>query len=219
MLELVAPHHCCECHKIGTLLCDDCKNNIINETYGRCIICNCACSSMNLCDKCRESVCYEKAWVVGERCGTLQKIIGVYKFQRAKAGCQVLADLLINILPVLPDDTVIVPIPTASNHIRGRGYDHTLQICSLIARRRGLKCKQLILRKTNTKQRQASLKQRQEQAKDNFFVEKSIDINIPYLLIDDVYTTGSTLKYASEALHRAGVKNIWIAVIARQRLD
>lgn len=79
--------------------------------------------------------------------------------------------------------------------------------------------KQLIGRLTNTKQRQATARQRVEQAKKAFCLNGGIDANIPYLLIDDVYTTGSTIKYASQILQKAGAKHIWVAIIARQTLD
>jgi len=42
---------------------------------------------------------------------------------------------------------------------------------------------------------------------------------VPYLLVDDVMTTGSTLKYAARALKQAGASQVWVAVIARQTLD
>jgi len=82
-----------------------------------------------------------------------------------------------------------------------------------------LEYKQLIGRLTNTKQRQATARQRVEQAKKVFCLNGGIDANIPYLLIDDVYTTGSTIKYASQILQKAGAKHIWVAIIARQTLD
>ncbi|MET0980124.1 MAG: phosphoribosyltransferase family protein [Candidatus Saccharimonadales bacterium] len=39
------------------------------------------------------------------------------------------------------------------------------------------------------------------------------------MLIDDVVTTGATIKYAAESLRQAGATQIWVAVIARQPLD
>lgn len=217
IIGFIAPHHCCGCDRIGTLLCDDCKNNIIDEMSTVCLVCRQPTSSSCLCDSCR--VPYEKAWVVGERSGVLQRLIGLYKFERAKSGYKDLGGLLSAALPQLPPQTVIVPVPTTSGRIRERGYDHMLLIARFLARLRGLECKALILRKNNTKQRQASLQQRQRQASEAFTVDSVLDGDTPYLLIDDVFTTGATVKYAAQALVDAGARHVWVAIIARQTLD
>jgi len=162
---------------------------------------------------------YERAWLVGERTGILQRLVGLYKFERAKSGYKVLGNLLLEVLPDLPIDTVVVPVPTISGHIRERGYDHMWLIASYIARTKGLECQRLIIRQTDTKQHQASAKQRIAQARVAFTVENALDSNTPYLLIDDVVTTGATIKYASKALRDAGAKHVWVATIARQTLD
>ena len=182
-----------------------------------CIACNRLTTPMWLCNTCK--LPYEKAWVVGERKDTLQRLIGLYKFERAKSAYKDLADLLLDTLPELPLGTVIVPIPTVSSHIRERGYDHMLLIAKYIARARGLSCQRLLYRKTNTKQRQATAAQRVAQAKQAFGVTGQIEPNRPYLLLDDVFTTGATIKYASRVLSEAGAKHIWVAVIARQTID
>jgi ComF family protein len=169
---------------------------------------------MNLCNTCR--VPYERAWAVGERNGILQRLVGLYKFERTKSAYRVLGDLLLCALPELPPDTIIVPIPTTSARTRERGYDHMLLIAKYVAKSRGLKCKQLLVRRANTKQRHSSAKQRQEQAKRAFAVDGVVDDSIPYLLIDDVMTTGATLKYSAKALSSAGAKHVWVAIVARQ---
>jgi len=216
-IGFIAPHHCCGCGVIGTLLCDDCKYNIIDELNSVCIVCKRPTLSKCLCNSC--NVPYDRAWVVGERNGALQRLIGLYKFERTRSGYKILGDLLHCVLPKFSPDVVIVPVPTVPSHIRERGYDHIMLISRYIARTRGLSCKALIIRKTNTKQRQASSSDRERQAKRAFTVNKKLDPNIPYLIIDDVFTTGATIKYAAKALKDAGAKNIWVAVIARQTLD
>ena len=216
-LSLIAPHHCCGCDKTGTLLCPNCKNNIVSETNVICIVCKKPTIGNYLCSSCR--VPYERAWIVGERTGVLQRLIGVYKFERAKSGYRMLGDLILSSLPDLPAETVIVPVPTVSSHIRERGYDHMLLIAKYVAKQRGLKCEKLLLRKTNTKQRQTSARTRLDQARRAFVAKTIIDQDVPYLLMDDVITTGATIKYASKALRDAGAKHVWVAAIARQTLD
>jgi ComF family protein len=162
---------------------------------------------------------YEKAWFVGERDGVLQRLVGLYKFERARSAYKPLGDLLLDILPEMPAETIVVPIPTTPGRIRERGYDHMLLIAKYIAMARGLRCEQIVRRQTNTKQRQATARKRDAQAKNAFNVPGKIDADTPYLIIDDVMTTGATIKYASQALSDAGAKHVWVALIARQTLD
>ncbi len=217
VLSYIAPHHCCGCDKIGALLCDNCNYNITFELEIFCIVCGRPAVNNWLCNNCR--VPYERAWVVGKREGVLQRLIGLYKFERARSAYKDLGNLLLGVLPDLPAGTIVVPVPTTSGRIRERGYDHMLLIAKHVAKARGLKCEQLVQRRTDTKQRQAKAGQRIAQAKQAFSVNGKIDANIPYLLIDDVVTTGATIKYAAKVLRDAGAKHVWVAVIARQPLD
>jgi len=217
IMSIVAPHHCCGCDEIGTLLCDNCKYNITSELKFVCIVCHRPTARSCLCSSC--NVPYEKAWFVGDRQGVLQRLIGLYKFERARSGYKLLGDLLLESLPELPKDTVIVPVPTTNARIRERGYDHMLLVSRYLAKSLGIECQQLIRRNLNTKQRQANARQRMSQAKHAFRVDSLLNKDIPYLLVDDIMTTGATVKYASQALRDAGAKHVWIAVIARQTLD
>ena len=216
-LSFIAPHYCCGCDRIGTLLCDNCKYNITSERIPVCIMCHRPTAENWLCNTCK--VDFSRAWVVSERKGVLQRLVGLYKFERAKAANCCLGDLLLDILPELPENTVIVPIPTTSARIRERGYDHMLLIAKYVARARNVRCGKLIIRQNDSKQRQMNAKQRAAQAKVAFGVAGKIDADATYLVIDDVITTGATIKYACRSLKKAGAKNIWVAVIARQTLD
>jgi competence protein ComFC len=217
VLSFVAPHYCCGCDKIGCLLCDNCKNNIVHETEMVCVKCNRPTGNSWLCNTCR--VPYERAWLVGSRTGILQRLIGNYKFERTKSAYRELGELLMNVLPQLPPNTVLVPVPTVASHIRELGYDHMLLITKYVSKTLGLRHQTLLKRVANTKQRQASAKTRHEQAKSAFTISGGIDTEAIYLLVDDVITTGATIKFAAKALKEAGSKNVWIAAIARQTLD
>lgn len=217
LLSYVAPHLCCGCGQIGTLLCDNCKYDIVNDAVKRCISCAEVTSENGICQRC--SVPYKRAWYVGERSGVLQRLIGDFKFQNMRAAYRPLADLLGETIDHLPENTVVVPIPTVTSHVRERGYDHTLLLAKQIVKRRNLRLRRNLSRVTSTKQRDASRARRITQAKMAFKVRGQIDASAPYLLIDDVVTTGATIKYAAKTLQDAGVREIWVVVIARQPLD
>lgn len=217
LLSPFAPHLCCSCGKIGTLLCESCKYYIIHEQFSGCCNCDRSASINGLCGHCRPP--YQRAWVTGWREGPLLTLIDRYKFQRAKAGHKAAADLLLETLPELPPETIVVPIPTVRAHIRVRGYDHTFLIAQQIAMHRHLRLSPVLRRITTTQQKGNDATERAKQAKIAYRVEEKLNPTIPYLLVDDVVTTGATLRYGAKALHRAGARTIWVTAVAKQPLD
>lgn len=219
LMSLIAPHHCSGCGIRGTLLCESCKYNILEDPFVGCVSCGKRLAGKNgICTQCR--VPYNRAWCVADRRDTLQRLIGNFKFTYARSAYKPLAELLHEHLPELPAATVIVPVPTAPPHIRQRGYDHMLLVARYLARLRNRPLEnKLLCRTTNTKQRSVSARQRMKQAQVAFEANGVADSRATYLLIDDVITTGATVKYASKALLNAGAKEVWVASISRQPLD
>lgn len=216
LLSILAPHLCSGCGKIGTILCDSCKYDILNDESGRCVACD-GPASAYLCHNHPELI--DHGWYVAERAGTLEHIIDQYKFYNARAAYRPLADLLAARLPELPKDIVIVPIPTVAAHIRQRGYDHMALIGRRLARvHKGL-YSPVLVRRTNSKQRDAGRALRFKQADQAFAVKGAIDPKRPYLIVDDVATTGATLLAAARVLRSAGARTIYVIAIARQPLD
>lgn len=162
---------------------------------------------------------YQRAWCVADRRDHLQRLIGNYKFTNARAAYKPLAQLLSERLPELPAETIVMPIPTVSAHIRQRGYDHMLLLSRHFARLRGLSIDTSLQRATNTTQRGSGVRQRARQAKAAFICNRQLDDGKIYLLIDDVITSGATVKYAAQILLNAGASTVWVASISRQPLD
>ncbi len=69
-------------------------------------------------------------------------------------------------------------------------------------------------RAVDTVQVGAKATERQKQAQKAYEVIKPIRAETKYLLLDDVWTTGATMLAAAEVLQKAGVKEIYAAVLA-----
>ena len=214
LISLVAPHLCYSCGELGTVLCDNCKYNIISDYIDSCVLCETSSDISNVCTSCKPA--FSRAFCVGERTDELRRIIDAYKFENVKVAYKVLAQLLSRRIGHLPSSITIVPIPTIPSHIRQRGYDHTLLIAKELAKLQKLHLNSRLLKRiTNTQQRGASKKQRQAQAKDAFRVDTSVDGGV-FLLIDDVITTGATVNFAAKDLLGAGADEVWVAIVAKQ---
>lgn len=87
------------------------------------------------------------------------------------------------------------------------------------AKQRKLRLDTSLSRATTTRQRDAGRRARTAQAKVAFVCKEKLDSDAIYLLLDDVVTTGATLKYAAKTLKDSGARTVWVASISRQTLD
>jgi ComF family protein len=218
LLLKVAPHLCFGCGKTGTTLCHNCKYNITSELFLGCVLCG-DISPEGICAQHDTPIC--KVWVVSKRLTVLKRVVDAYKFENVKAASRVLVDLMDTRLPLLPVGTVIVPIPTASSHIRQRGYDHIHILARLLAQKREMPIAHLLQRSSGVTQHRLNKAQRQQEADGAFYILETATINpdTPLLIIDDIITTGSTISSAAKVLANAGAKTIFVVALAYQPLD
>ena len=218
LLDLLAPHTCRGCGRLGTPLCDCCKKHIIKNSINFCP----HCKTPKTTAKCKNCKNLPPTYFIDERSGLLNQLIHDYKYHSIRALAPVLAELLAIKLPEnLPKNIIIIPLPTATNHIRSRGFDHTAKIAKYFAKFKHYKTQPIFLRTKNTVQVGSDKKTRLTQAEHAFTLNRKIKINpsTTYLLFDDVWTTGASMNAAVKKLRQAGAKKIIIALLAVSRLD
>lgn len=219
VLQIVAPHPCSGCGKNGTILCNDCKNDIKHEPFYGCILCGVP-QVYGICEY--HQVPIARAFTVSTRQDTLETLINRLKFEHTKAASLPLGELLHESLPSLPQGTVVVPIPTVRSHIRERGYDQVeLLARQFLAQRKDepLLYRRLLRRVNTATQHKLARKDRIKQAGAAFALTSSYQLNgMRVLLIDDIVTTGSTVCAAARLLKDAGA-TVWVASLAYQPLD
>ena len=211
-MDLLAPHSCRGCGKLGEPICDCCKINILKQNNNICPNCKAKINNQT-CPKCHN---LPPIYYVGARSGLLDEIIHEYKYDSVRAFKKPLAEMLSSRLPLFPKDTIIVPLPTIPSHIRERGLDHTYLIAKHLSKSRHLKVERILLRNTNSVQVGADRHTRLMQAKTAYAINSKITINseTTYLLLDDIWTTGASMKAAIKLLRDAGAQKIAVAVLA-----
>ncbi|WP_253291386.1 ComF family protein [Virgibacillus proomii] len=97
----------------------------------------------------------------------------------------------------LPQDIVAVPIPLNEQRQLERGFNQAAMLAGFLP----IQTMEILERSTSEKQ---SKKTRNEriQSVNPFIVEKAI--NKPVILVDDIYTTGTTLRHAGKVLLEQG---------------
>lgn len=115
----------------------------------------------------------------------------------------------------------LVPVPLYPQRERERGFNQAALLGKVIAERLKLPFQDHLLKRTRNTKPQVELKG-DERRKNvinafaiapNILVRQLADPNI--LLIDDVWTTGSTMRICGNVLKRAGAKRVWAMTIAR----
>lgn len=110
-------------------------------------------------------------------------------------------------------DTVLVPVPLHPRKLRERGYNQgrLLAECCAQAVAGQAQIKELLVRVTDTiSQTHFDRATRQQNLKNAFALAPGATINprLNYLLVDDVFTTGSTLNACATVLRRAGCERL-----------
>ncbi len=210
-LDLLIPHYCQMCGALGGIICERCKNyNTLRierlDPDDSAELAN----DLNL----------QKFFAVGFYSGPLANLIVLYKFHACRDLARPLAELLAGVLQQkqkLPDNAIVVPIPTVAKHIRQRGFDHARRLAVEFAKATNRGHQQLLRRKTSTVQVGSRQEERINQAAEAFELSPHVKIeqNATYILLDDVCTTGATLSFAARALRSGGAKTIWVACLAR----
>jgi ComF family protein len=114
----------------------------------------------------------------------------------------------------------IIAIPPSAKRLVERGFDHTAQLAAPVARALGLQLqvrfKPRPLARVRHTPEQAGLDQQARRRNlQGAFVAHSSVVGKSVLLIDDVMTTGSTLREAARALREKGARSVMALVVAR----
>lgn len=114
----------------------------------------------------------------------------------------------------IPD--AIVPIPLHWWRRLRRGYNQSEEIARSLARNLGLPCRPQLLRRVHATRSQATLTAKQRLRNLNrAFQAAPAAQGLNILLIDDVFTTGTTLNSAAQALLKQKARGIAVLTIAR----
>ena len=214
LFDLICPHSCRGCGATGKALCECCKNDIILTQLDFCP--NCKGPTKNgYCENCH----LPPIFAVGPREHLLGRLVHDYKYRQVRSLSTGLAEILDQTLPVFSEPVTIVPLPTIRRHIRERGFDHILLIAKKLARLRGWKVEPIITRVKDTVQVGADKDIRRVQASSAYAVAGPVNKDATYLLLDDVWTTGASMKAALKKLQRAGAFKIVGSVLAVSRLN
>ncbi|WP_338470668.1 ComF family protein [Niallia sp. XMNu-256] len=142
--------------------------------------------------------------------GFLQEVIACYKYRGDYILAKIFSEKVLKITTQQKAD-LLVPIPLSQERLHERGFNQAEAILLEAGRTPAN-----ILKRTHAEKQ--SKKSRHERIHVQQVFQLEIDAQIDgktILLIDDIYTTGSTLRHAAKVLVQNGAKSVSSLTIAR----
>jgi ComF family protein len=159
---------------------------------------------------------WSDAW--GHYRGSLERVLHAFKFGRHDFLDDALGSLLVEALEVRGDLAfdALVPVPMDPRKERRRGYNQAELLARAAARRLSIACDAALLTKRGDHETQSRLTRRERAAnvKGAFSASPAVK-GKSLLLIDDICTTGATLRACAAQLKRAGAKRVCAIAVAR----
>lgn len=122
--------------------------------------------------------------------------------------------------PLFADNSVLVPVPLHPQRLRFRRYNQSLLLAQEISRLTGLRVDSHLVQRHRQTRQQVGLSgdARNRNVQGAFVAHRDLPRRLsgrPIVIIDDVYTTGATVKAVTRALKRAGAEQIDVLTFAR----
>lgn len=113
--------------------------------------------------------------------------------------------------PNLPKPTYLVPIPLSSERLKHRAFNQAEALAQLLP----YPSLNILTRREGEKQSKKNRKQR-IMMKNPFTLNRELPAEAKsVILIDDIYTTGTTLRHAATLIQQAGCEQIYSYTLAR----
>lgn len=142
----------------------------------------------------------------------LQKLIRGLKYHRQKELAYYLAKFMYEYFQKLGIEKQfqVIPVPLHKNRVKKRKYNHMELVAEEFCKLSGnILNTELIKRIKDTKpQYKLTRQERMKNLENAFWVDKTKDLRLPVLIIDDICTTGATFEEMISALKKAGTEDI-----------
>lgn len=212
----------------------ECIFEVIYDNKSQCIICEKYLEESGLCDECKRYIilshdvytmrcfnklinCYSSAYYTG----TMMELIRRLKYKSDFKSGEIIAFYMKDrIKNLIYDIDFITYVPMTKRSLKSRGYNQSKFLCNILSKEFNIPMVDCLIKAKETKdQIGLSQEQRWENMKDCFKAKKSHMLkNKKVLLVDDVFTTGSTAYFCSCELIKYGVEKINVLTAAKSKV-
>ncbi|HKS72690.1 MAG TPA: ComF family protein [Terriglobales bacterium] len=170
---------------------------------------------------------FERAVAYGSYDGALRELVHLLKYNGVRPTANVLGRMLAEAVAGLESSfeqpsLLVVPVPLFKRKQRQRGFNQAEMIAQAALKMRPValhfELALDVLARTKETHSQIGLTshQRRENLRGAFKIARAQGVTgREVLLVDDVYTTGTTVTECARVLRRAGASKVWVATVAR----
>ena len=209
ILDIFFPSFCVGCKKEGAFLCKKCKEKIYINKYP------CSLPKKSKIKKIYCATDYHQK--------NIEKLIHSFKYKFIKDTKNELSEIIIKHLELSEfkktKNQILIPVPLHKKRLKWRGFNQSEILASEIGKKLNIPVSANVIFKiknTETQTQQKSKKDRIKNIKGAFIIKnENIIKDKDVILVDDVFTTGATLKECSKQIQKAKPKSIEAIVVAK----
>lgn len=221
LLGLIFPPRCAVCREVLTLkerqgfLCETCAVDIPYINAEKCPHCGGKTETTGFCEVCLKPFAFESA------CAAFpyEKVRDTIHLFKYDGGIQIgegLGELMAEYLvkyheELLVKTDVMVSVPLHPKKEKRRGFNQTHILCKKISEKTGLIFQKsgLVRKRDTVAQSTLNPEERKRNLEDAFAVTEDF-AGKRVLLVDDIFTTGTTCNECARELYRAGAKEVMV---------
>lgn len=226
LTELIFPPRCAVCTEVLDMeerkgfLCRGCAEHLPYVPRGICPHCGGTTETAGFCDFCLKEFAFESACAAFPY-ETVRTAIHLFKYEGGKKIGEGLGRLLAEYMEkyheeLLAQTDVVLSVPLYPKKEKKRGFNQTHILCEQLSAQTGLLFrKDVLVRKRETAAQSTldSPEQRRRNLKNAFAVTEDMT-GKRVLLVDDIFTTGSTCNECAKELYRAGAQAVSICCLS-----
>lgn len=222
ILDLLFPKRCVSCSKFGEFFCKECKSKIQFVQNQVCPQCQRPSISGATHYRCQTKLSLDGLISAVHYSGPARAAVHKLKYRWVFDIASDLVNLITsktNLKKLFPNrEFLLLPIPLHSRREAQRGFNQSEKLAAILGKILNWEiATDILVRKKNTKpQTELPAKLRRRNVIGAFKIinpKKASGKN--FILVDDLVTTGSTLKSAGLVLKRAGAAKVWGLTFAR----
>lgn len=224
IFSVIFPHKCTFCRKAisyknAQFICPDCMESLPFIKGSSCARCSSPRQdgSMPICQVCRKfNHPYSGSFTPLLYEGKVRKALINYKFYNRENFSRSFGFLIADniVRKDFPDIDFITFVPLSSDSLKERGFNQSQLIAEKCGELLNVPVKATLKRINGTpKQSTLSDTERRKNAKKAFYATDQ-RLSGTALLIDDIYTTGSTMSHCASLLLKMGCSRVYIASVA-----